>query len=105
MCILRGSFFAFLLAVASAVPAADLVSIYREAQTADAVYAGARASYLAGQEKLPQGRAGILPAVTLSANTQYNDRDLQFRGGAPASSARYNSYSLTVTPTQAFFPF
>ncbi|MBI2289354.1 MAG: channel protein TolC, partial [Betaproteobacteria bacterium] len=64
-------------------PAADLISIYREARTADAVYAGARASYMAGQEKLPQGRSGILPAVTLSANTQYNDRDLQFRSGAP----------------------
>ena len=83
-------------------PAADLISIYREAQTADAVYAGARASYLAGQEKLPQGLSGILPAVTLSANTQYNDRDLQFRGGAP-SSARYNSNSLNVTATQPLF--
>ena len=84
-------------------PAADLISIYREAQSADAVYAGARASYQAGQEKLPQGRAGILPAITLSANTQYNDRDLQFRGGAPASSARYNSNSLNVTATQPLY--
>ncbi len=95
--------FAFLIAVTSAAPAADLVSIYREAQTADAVYAGARASYLASQEKLPQGMAGILPAVTLSANTQYNDRDLQFRSGAPPSSARYNSNSLNVTATQPLF--
>lgn len=97
--------FAFLLAVASAAPAADLISIYREAQSADAVYAGARASYQAGQEKLPQGRAGILPAVTLSANTQYNDRDLQFRGDAPNSSARYNSNSLNVTATQPLFRY
>ena len=100
--------FAFLLAVASAVPAADLVSIYREAQTADAVYAGARASYLAGQEKLPQGLAGILPAVTLSANTQYNDRELQFRGppNNPASgTTRFNSNSLNVTATQPLFRF
>ncbi|MEK7232134.1 MAG: TolC family outer membrane protein, partial [Pseudomonadota bacterium] len=44
-----------------------------------------------------------LPAVTLSANTQYNDRDLQFRGGAPASTARYNSNSLNVTATQPLF--
>src|SRR5688572_22611613 len=42
----------------------DLVSIYREAQSTDPVYAAARASYLAGQEKLPQGRAGLLPVVT-----------------------------------------
>jgi outer membrane protein len=99
--------FALLLAVASAVPAADLVSIYREAKMADAVYAGARASYLAGQEKLPQGMAGLLPAVTLSANTQYNDRDLQFRGaGAPASATgRFNSNNLTVVATQPLFNY
>jgi outer membrane protein len=105
---LKLALFAFLLAVASAVPAADLVSIYREAQTADAVYAGARASYLAGQEKLPQGLAGILPAVTLSANTQYNDRELQFRGppNNPASgTTRFNSNSLNVTATQPLFRF
>src|ERR1700693_6212692 len=48
--------------------AADLVSIYRDAQSADAVYAGARETYVAGQEKLPQGLSGLLPAVTLSAN-------------------------------------
>ena len=107
MSILTGAIFAFLLAAASAVPAADLVSIYREAQTADAVFAGARASYLAGQEKLPQGMAGLLPAVTLSANTQYNDRDLQFRdGGAPASaSSGYNSNSLAVVATQPLFRY
>ena len=99
--------FAFLLAVACAVPAADLVSIYREAQTADAVYASARAAYQAGQEKLPQGMAGLLPAVTLSANTQYNDRDLQFRGaGAPASaSGRFNSNSLSVVAIQPLFNY
>ena len=95
--------FAILLAPASSLHAADLVSIYREALTADAVLASARASYLAGQEKLPQGRAGLLPAVTLSANTQYNDRDLQFRGGTPSSSARYNSNNLSVTATQPLF--
>ena len=89
--------------VSQPAPSADLVSIYREAQKADAVYAGARASYLAGQERLPQGLAGILPAVTLSANTQYNDRDLQFRGAAPASSARFNSSGLNINATQPLF--
>ena len=95
--------FAFLLAQASAAPAADLVSIYREAQSADAVYAGARASYLAGQEKLPQGLAGLLPSVSLSANTQYNDRNLQFRNDTAAGTARFNSNSASVTATQPLF--
>ena len=87
--------------------AADLLSIYREAQTADAVYASSRASYRAGQEKLPQGLAGLLPAVTLSGNTQYNDRDLQFRGPSSNSGGvtRFNSNSLSVTATQPLFRF
>lgn len=86
--------------------ATDLLSIYREAQTADAVYAAARASYVAGQEKLPQGLSGLLPAVTLSANTQYNDRDLQFRGAVPGltnSTSRFNSNTINVTATQPLF--
>ncbi len=89
---------------------ADLLSIYREAQSADAVYASARASYLAGQEKLPQGLSGLLPAITLSGNTQYNDRDLEFRGEVPAGipgvtpgTTRFNSNSVSVTATQPLF--
>ncbi len=88
--------------------AADLLSIYREAQTTDAVYASARASYLAGQEKLPQGLSGLLPSVSLSANTQYNDRDLSFRppaAGLVGGNSRYNSNTLNVTATQPLFRF
>ena len=92
-----------LCAEAGSVLAADLVSIYREAQTTDAVYASARASYQAGQEKLPQGRAGLLPSVSLSANTQFNDRDLQFRNGAPGSNSIFNSNSASITATQPLF--
>ena len=86
--------------------AADLLSVYREAQTADAVYAGARATYMAGQEKLPQGLSGLLPLITASANTQINDRDLQLRGAAPgfaSGNTRFNSNGLSVTATQPLF--
>ncbi|MEO7725634.1 MAG: TolC family outer membrane protein [Burkholderiales bacterium] len=88
--------------------AADLLTIYREAQTADTVYASARASYRAAQEKVPQGRAGLLPALTLSGNTQFNDRDLQFRGTLPGTvsgNSRYNSNGFNVTATQPLFRF
>jgi len=88
--------------------AADLLSVYREAQTADAVYAAARASYMAGQEKLPQGLSGLLPAVTVQANTQYNDRDISFRTPSPGlvgGNSKYNSNSVTVTATQPLFRY
>ena len=89
--------------------AADLLSIYREAQAADAVYASARAAYAAGQEKLPQGLAGLLPTVSASANTQYNDRDLEFRppltAGFLSGTSRYNSNGYSVTATQPLFNY
>ena len=93
-----------LCAATQPAAAADLLSIYREAQGADTVYAAARASYQASQEKMPQGRSGLLPAVTFAGNTQYNDRDLQFRGAVPATAAsRYNSNGFNVTATQPLF--
>jgi outer membrane protein len=99
------------LALQGAIPlatAADLLSVYREAQTADAVYAAARANYQAGQEKLPQGLSGLLPNVNVQANTQYNDRDISFRPPAPGligGNSRYNSNSVTVTATQPLFRY
>lgn len=83
--------------------AADLLAVFREAQKEDAVFAAARANLSAGQEKLPQGLSGLLPAVTMSGNTLYNDRDLQFRNGTPNSNSRFNSNGLNVTATQPLF--
>ena len=88
---------------AAQTPAADLLSVYREALKEDAVLASARANLLAGQEKLPQGLSGLLPAVTVSGNTLYNDRDLQFRNGTPSANSRFNSNTLSVTATQPLF--
>ncbi|MBI2314183.1 MAG: channel protein TolC, partial [Betaproteobacteria bacterium] len=52
---------------ASPAFSADLMEVYREAVVKDAQYAAAKAAHAAAQEKLPQGRAGLLPAVNLSA--------------------------------------
>jgi outer membrane protein len=84
--------------------AADLLEIYRAALTSDPVYSAARASWQASQEKLPQGRAGLLPQASLSASTQYNDRDLNSRDPAQAGSqAQYNSNSASVSITQPIY--
>ena len=50
--------------------AADLMAVYREALEQDAQYSSARAAYQAAQEKLPQGRAGLLPTLTFSGVTR-----------------------------------
>ena len=84
--------------------AADLLEIYRAALSSDPVYSAARASWAAGQEKLPQGRAGLLPQATLSASTQHNDRDLNFRDPAnPGNRSQYNSNSASVSITQPIY--
>jgi len=58
--------------------AADLLQIYREAREQDAQYAAARAAYVAAQERLPQGRAGLLPVInfTGTGQNQYIDTNL-----------------------------
>jgi len=105
MRILTSVMFALLLAAAAtAARGADLLEIYRAAQAADAQYAAARAAWAAGQEKLPQGRAGLLPALTLSGSTQWNDRDTRSRDPATAGgTSRFNSNALTLSLTQPIF--
>jgi len=100
----RTGIFALLLAVAATAPAADLAELYRQARDSDAAYASARAAWAAAQEKLPQGRAGLLPAANLSAFTQYNDREIRFRSpGTPVSASRFNSNNLTLSLTQPLY--
>lgn len=88
-----------LLAATVALPAAaaDLVDIYRAALTQDALFAAARAAHLAGQEKLTQGRALLLPSVNLNANTTYNDVN------APFGASKYNSHGYGVNVVQPLF--
>ena len=74
----------------SVVPAraADLLQIYRDALANDATYASARAARDAGLESLPQGLAQILPTVSATAFTQYNDIAIAFRTDPPRGGGR-----------------
>ena len=83
---------------------ADLLEVFKQAQSADAVYAAARATWLATQEKLPQGRSGLLPSISLSGSTQYNDREIHFCDpAAPGNNARFNSNALALSLTQPVY--
>ncbi|MCC7082796.1 MAG: TolC family outer membrane protein [Burkholderiales bacterium] len=94
---------ALMLAVL-ALPAsgADLLEILRRAQSSDATYAAARASWQAVQEKLPQGLALLLPNASLTASTQYNDRTIDYRNGL-STSDRFNNNSIGVSITQPLY--
>jgi outer membrane protein len=87
-----------------AATAADLLEIYRQALASDPVYSAARSGWTAAQEKLPQGRAGLLPQAIASATTQHNDRDLRFRNPAlSGSQSQYNSNSASISVSQPLY--
>jgi len=98
-------FLATLLGVSNWAQAADLLETYRAAQANDPVFAAARASQQAGQEKLPQGRSLLLPNISLSANSTFNDQTTQYRGATlfPSGNQRYNSHGYGVNLTQPLF--
>ncbi|HEV3011074.1 MAG TPA: TolC family outer membrane protein, partial [Burkholderiales bacterium] len=95
------------LAVPLAASAEDLVQVYREAQRYDAVYAAARHTLEAGRERLPQGRALLLPTLNLSANAQRNRTEVDSRDPAVSPSfTRYpESSGYTLTFTQPLFRY
>jgi len=86
-------------AFAQGAAGADLLDTYRLAKQHDAQFASSRASLEAGIEKLPQGRALLLPVINGTANTTYNDgenKTLDF-------SRSFNSNGWGVTLTQPIF--
>jgi outer membrane protein len=92
------------LAFAGGAQATDLLQVYREALGHDAQYAAARAARAAGLEKLPQGRAGLLPTVGLTANTTWNDMESTTRTSPPvARGADFNSNGWSVSLSQPLF--
>src|SRR6476619_1049647 len=60
--------------------AEDLMSVYKDALQQDPVYAGAKSSYAAAKEKLPQSRALFLPNINATANGTYNNTNIQYGG-------------------------
>lgn len=85
--------------------AADLLQIYRAALEHDAVISSARATHRAGQEKLTQGRALLLPSVNLTANTAFNNASVQYPASSifPSSDARYNTHGYGINLVQPLF--
>lgn len=89
--------------LASPLYAADLMQIYRQAQDNDPTFAAARSVRDAGQEKMPQGRAGLLPSLTLSGNTVWNQTENSLHGGSTLSKPNYNSNGYQLTLSQPLF--
>ena len=85
--------------------ATDLLQVYREALTQDATFQAAKSAQIAGEEKLTQGRALLLPSINLSANTTHNETDTQTRGSSILNSGvrKYNSHGYSVSLNQPLY--
>ncbi len=94
---LKPLFLALTWALAPAVQAANLSDTFRDAQAYDAQYAAARAALQAGQEKSVQGRAGLLPNVSLGGNVRYNSVD------STLGDSDYDSNGLSLSAAQPLF--
>jgi outer membrane protein len=109
--VLRGVFFMLassgllvggLLAGGPSAGAADLLEVYREAQTKDPSFEAARYAFVAMQEKIPQARAGFLPVVNLTGSDSDNKALTKFTN-APTVYREVNTWSLTLQLTQPLF--
>ncbi|MDD5301023.1 MAG: TolC family outer membrane protein [Gallionella sp.] len=96
---------AVLLGTGNWAQAADLLETFRAAQANDPVFAAARATQQAGQEKLPQGRSLLMPTISLNANSTFNDQTIQYKGAFPfpAGNTRYNNHGYGVNLTQPLY--
>jgi outer membrane protein len=82
----------------------DLMQIYREAQLNDPAIAAAKAQWLATQERLPQARAGMLPAVSLSASANLNNYDATIKSDPAVDISRnYGQYGAAVSASQPLY--
>lgn len=74
-----------MLGIGMPAGAVDLLETYHAAQGQDSVFAAARSSQQAGKEKLAQGRATLLPTVTFTANSTFNNNETQYNQAVPST--------------------
>lgn len=79
--------------------AADLLDIYRLAQTNDPTFEAARYTLEAAQQKLPQARAGLLPVVTASGNDGRTRANTTF-SNTPTMARDVNTWNWSLQLTQ-----
>ena len=73
--------------------AQDLQQVYRDAKAYDAQFAAARYSLQAGLEKLPQGRALLLPTLNATAATSTSHLAIEAYGPNPAPTGSRTFYN------------
>ncbi|MEY3474208.1 MAG: hypothetical protein RL087_666 [Pseudomonadota bacterium] len=87
------------IAMAWPAHAASLSEVLEMARAADAQFAAARAAAVAGREKSVQGRAGLLPSVTVAGSAKNNHE----RGGTFGGVRNYDSGLIAINVNQPLY--
>ena len=77
-----------LLVVSGIASSENIIDIYNEALENDPKYRAAEFSLLSGKEFVVQGRAGLMPSVSINGSTNWNE---SYQDGN--LSNEYNSFS------------
>lgn len=94
------------IGVSAAETQQNLLDIYRLALTSDPTLASAHSANTATQEKVVQGKALLLPSVSLNASGSRSYTDIQYRGGASFFSAgaeTFNTIGYSLNVSQPLF--
>jgi outer membrane protein len=88
-----------------AAAAQDLMQVFQDARAYDAQYAAARYALQAGLEKLPQGRALLLPTLNLTANATESrlDSDSKNPNVVPGFTRDVSTQNVQLTLTQPIY--
>ena len=89
----------------STASAEDLLQVFRDARNYDAQFGAARYALQAGLEKLPQGRALLLPTLGLTTSFTRTTLDIDGRGFNPATSTTrtFNTDTYQFTLSQPIY--
>lgn len=74
----------------------DLLQTYQQALLHDAQYAAAKAHQRVGEERWVQGRAGLLPQLSLDAQTHWVETDYQVTAGNIQQRRQNRSYGIQL---------
>ena len=90
--------FIFIFIISSNINSENILEIYNEALENDPTYKAAEYSYLADKQILVQGRAALLPSITLSGSTNWNEYYQN-----DVLQQEYNSFSKSARVSQPLF--
>lgn len=101
----RSTALALLACLPLGASAENLTQVYQDARGYDAQFGAARYALQAGMERLPQGRALLLPSLNFTANTTRSNTESESKNPAvqPSFDRDIDSHGYALTFTQPLY--